>query len=332
MSKSVGNVIEPRQAIRGIQNKLPECGLDTLRFWVAHEYYKPHIQIGKDILEKFLKRTFEIRSILRFVTGNLCDLDKTQLLPYESLLPIDKYILHQLSSVLKQAVLNYEDMSLNKSIISIENFFLTQVSSFYVNSVRDRLYCEARSSLERRSSQTALYHVLTKSLAMLGPILPHMSEEAFQHCPILKQTGDSLFRSNEVDLSADPNWSNEEVSTLFSALSHIRAAFYEEIQSEKMSVYEVNVECSQNLFDLIQSAGMVSDSWLTELFSCSKVQYSVASGQSKAQLVTINEVGYSFRLEASKNQQAFACSRCRRYTSMADNALCQRCSEVLKSL
>ena len=331
MSKSVGNVIEPRQAIRGVQNKLPECGLDTLRFWVAHEYYKPHIQIGKAVLEKFLKRTFEIRSILRFVTGNLSDFDKSHLLPYESLLPTDKFILNQLSSTLEQVVDNYEDININKSILTIENFFLTQLSSFYINSVRDRLYCEARGSLERRSSQTALYHVLTKSLAMLGPILPHVSEEAFQNS-ILKQTGDSLFRSDEFHFNTDPSWSNEQIAALYGALGHVRDAFYEEIQSEKMALYEVNIECTQNLYDLMQSTGLAADSWLTELFGCSQVQYSVSLDQSHPKSFTINGVEYSFKLRAAKNQRVFACNRCRRYKSNGEDVLCHRCTEVLKRL
>ena len=133
MSKSIGNVIEPRQAIQGIPGKLPSCGLDVLRFWIAHEYYKPQIQIGKTILEKFHKRTFEIRSILRFIIGNLHDLDvkklDQQLIPYEAILPIDKYLLHQLNSLIDLVVTNYDEMQLNKTICLIENFLLTQVSS-----------------------------------------------------------------------------------------------------------------------------------------------------------------------------------------------------------
>jgi isoleucyl-tRNA synthetase len=142
MSKSIGNVIEPRQAIVGIPNKLPQCGLDTLRFWIAHEYYKPQIQIGSNILEKFLKRTFEIRSILRFIVGNLSDLNAEQLnlIEYESLLPIDKYILNSLNSLLESVTYSYEEMNLNRVVTLIENFYLANLSSFYIKSVKDRLY------------------------------------------------------------------------------------------------------------------------------------------------------------------------------------------------
>lgn len=338
MSKSVGNVIEPRQAIRGVPNKLPECGLDTLRFWICHEYYKSHIQIGKNVLEKFLKRTFEIRSILRFVTGNLNDLnyDKLQeeLIDYESLLPIDKILLSQLSNTLNLVVANYEDMNLNKSILQIESFFITQLSSFYINSVRDRLYCESANGFKRRSAQTALYHVLCKSLMILGPIMPHLSEEAF-HYSILKRMGKSddysLFRS-EMSFLPHPKWDNKEINELFLILTKIRGAFFEIVQSEKMSIYTVNIECCKGLHKLLETNSNMSDSWLIEAFGCSSLSYKQFDSSDNSldkKTIDIDGIEYSFRLTASKNEAAFICNRCRRYASGQEDTICPRCSEVI---
>ena len=100
-----------------------------------------------------MKRTFEIRSILRFIVGNLSDLNAEQLnlIEYESLLPIDKYILNSLNSLLESVTDSYEEMNLNRVVTLIENFYLANLSSFYIKSVKDRLYCEKKDSFERKS-------------------------------------------------------------------------------------------------------------------------------------------------------------------------------------
>ena len=341
MSKSIGNVIEPRQAIHGIPGKLPACGLDVLRFWIAHEYYKPHIQIGKAILEKFHKRTFEIRSILRFITGNLNDLDVNkldqQLVPYEAILPIDKYLLHQLNSLIDLVVTNYDEMQLNKTICLIENFFLTQVSSFYIKSVRDRLYCESLESLERRSCQTTLYYLLTKSLLMIAPILPHLAEEAFYFSILQKKPNKmndySLFRS-DFKLETNPVWYNKSIEELFLVVDQFRTCFFDQIQSEKMTIFEVNIKCNQQLYDLLETYSKTSNDWLLECLGCSKLNIAKINEETNCQdlkIVKLNEIDYGFELRVKKLTDQFFCSRCRRYTSHRENEICFRCVNVLKS-
>ncbi len=337
MSKSIGNVINPRQAIYGVQNKLPECGLDTLRFWISHEYHKSHIQIGKNVLEKFLNRTFEIRSILRFITSNLNDMnpDNLKLLDYESLLPLDKILLNQLDIVIKQVAANYDDLNLNKSILQIENFFLTHLSSLYINSVRDRLYCERIDSVKRRSAQTTLYHAFCKSLVMLAPIMPHLSEEAFSYS-ILNRISNrpddySLFRSN-LNFSSDSKWDNSEINKISTILTKLRGVFYEEIQSEKIGLFEVNIECCTNLYNLLKTA----DSSLEEIFGCSTIEYNKCdmnsfSREENMKTIEIGEQIYFFRLEAKKNLGLSSCLRCRRFVSSQQNQLCSRCYDIIKN-
>jgi len=337
MSKSVGNVIEPRQAIHGVQNKLPECGLDTLRFWICQEYHKSHIQIGKNILEKFLKRTFEIRSILRFITSNLNDMDpdNLQLLDYESLLPLDKILLNQLDVAIKQIVTNYEDMNLNKSVLQIENFFLTHLSSLYINSVRDRLYCEKRDCFKRKSAQTALYHVLCKSLVILAPIMPHLCEEAFHHSVLNRISNRpedySLFRSN-LNFSTDSKWDNKEINEISQVLTKLRGAFFETIQSEKIGLFQVNIKCCNNLFKLLK----IADSSLEEIFGCSTLTYSECDilnlvNEQNMKKFEIGKNTYFFRLDTQKKVGVFSCPRCRRFTSTHDEKLCSRCDNIINS-
>lgn len=343
MSKSIGNVIEPVQAIKGVQNKLPQSGLDTLRFWIAHEYYKPQIQIGSQILEKFIKRVFEIRSVLRFVVGNLNDLSdpSKELIDYDQLLPIDKYILSKLSNVLETVVENYDEMNLSKSLNLLENFFLTQLSSFYIKSVKDRLYCDKLESVERRSAQTALFHVLVKSLLMIGPIMPHLAEEAF-HYSILRKLNPnnisdySLFRS-EFSYNSDKKWSNKKIEVLFEIVEKLRVKFYEKIQSDNSAMYEIELVCNHDLYNLLNDINKSTGSacWLSECFACANIELKLSdSCQTLSDNLTANidTANYLFSLNAQKLTDKHACNRCRKLNCDSINSLCNRCNRVLNSI
>jgi isoleucyl-tRNA synthetase len=325
MSKSIGNVIEPIQAIRGIQNKLPQAGIDVLRFWVTHEYYKPQIQIGPQIIEKFIKRVFEIRSILRFIVGNLNDMDGN-LVEYENMLPLDKYILNRLNDLLETVVENYEDYNLSKSLITTENFFLTQLSSFYIKSIKDRLYCDSKNSFKRRSAQSALYHILSKSLVMLAPILPHLTEEAYYHS-ILKinknNDQDTLFRSN-LNMNINQEWNDKSIDSLFEIVEKIRNKYYNLIQSENSAIYDIKLECNQELYNLLKKYD--ANEWLIECFGCSNLHINQNNNNNN-----LNEIN-SFQLTVDKiNDKKHVCIRCRKYNSNEQNTLCDRCNKVISN-
>ncbi len=340
MSKSVGNVIEPIQAIKGVQNKLPQAGLDTLRFWIAHEYYKPQIQIGPQILDKFIKRVFEVRSILRFLVGNLNDLNvENDLIDYDRMQPIDKYILNRLNDLLAITTSNYENYNLNKALTAIENFFLTELSSFYIKSVKDRLYCESKTGLKRRSAQTAVYHLLTKSLVMLGPILPHLSEEAFFYSILSKNnnsnTDYSLFRS-ELNFDLNKKWSDRSVDELFEIIQRIRENYFELVQSDNAATYDINLKCNKELFGLLESNGNDS-SWLIECFGCSEFhltrQDSLTSNSFK--LSNNSTAEYAFMLSVEKiADKKRVCTRCKKYVLLSDGEkhVCDRCLNIISSI
>ena len=198
MSKSLGNIIEPIQVIKGFpKKKIPQCGNDVLRFWLLSEYHKNNIPIGADILDKILKRVFEMRSIIRHLLGNINDFKIDQIVEYSLLNEPDKYLLHQLNQLVKQTVENYEDLNLNKILIPIETFLLGDVSGFYVKYSKDRLYCEHKNSFERKSAQTVMFHTFEKILIMLAPVLPHLTEEAFKNSSFYdkKPNAASIFQS-----------------------------------------------------------------------------------------------------------------------------------------
>ena len=332
MSKSVGNIIEPTHAINGnSKNKLPQSGLDTLRFWVAHEYYKPQIQIGGKILEKFIKRVFEIRSLLRFMVGNLNDfsnLDK-YLINYESLEPIDKYILGRLRETFILVEENYYDMHFNKALNILENFFLSELSSFYIKSIKDRLYCDDANSLTRRSAQTTLYNILKMSLLMIGPIMPHLAEEAF-HYSVLKQNQNdsSLFRS-DYSYTVPQEWNNQAINQKFELIFSVRDKFFEQLKTENAALYDITLECDKNAYDLLAQSDRFSD-----YFGCASVKIKLVNDATSntdfVQYVLKDGKMYSCLLTKIKTEN-LSCNRCRKYTSIKENVLCERCSKIMNA-
>ena len=173
-----------------------------------------------------------------------------------------------------------------------------------------------------------MYHVLSKSLVMLGPIMPHVCEEAF-HYSILKQASPSndysLFRS-ELNFDRDPKWMNNSIKSLFTIIASMRSVFFEIIQSEKMSVFEVRIECSPELYQLLNSMKPS----LIDIFGCSNVTYTLMNDSlADSKQVEVNGCIYAFKVTANKTKTSFACNRCRRYTSSKDNQICDRCMQVI---
>lgn len=325
MSKSVGNVIEPIHAITGnAKLKLPQAGLDTLRFWIAHEYHKPKIQIGPNILDKFLKRSFEIRSIVRFLVANLYDfnVDPSSHVAYESLFPIDKYILGKFAQLTHGVIENYDDMNLNKVINLIENFLLTQLSSFYIKSVKDRLYCDHQTSLERRAAQTTIFEVLTRLLLLLAPIMPHLAEEAFRNS-ILSSAGSCLFRSsfNLHTVKTPTEWTNESMDNLFENLVFkIKQNFYEQIKSSNSSLYVVDLTCNESAYkQLNEHTKDPGHKWLVECLQSSKLNLKLSNDHKSSD---------EFLLSV-KNSENFNCLRCRKCVNSRENDYCERCKKIL---
>ncbi len=251
------------------------------------------------------------------------------MISYEDLLPIDKYILNSLTQTFDLVNHNFKEMNLNKSVNTIESFFLTQLSSFYIKSVKDRLYCDKKDSFTRRSAQTALYHTLVKSLIMLGPIMPHLAEEAF-HYSILKKHQDScLFRSDFSFSSEDHvSWKNKNIEDLFELIFCLRDKFFELLKSENAALYDISLECDEKTFEALKSVTN-----LAECFSCAslEIKRNPLLTNKYEELISLNGQSYSCSLLIAKTKN-YMCNRCRKFNSTKEAELCSRCSSVVECI
>ena len=175
MSKSIGNTIYPQEVIK-------KYGADILRLWVASADYKADIKISNDILKQLSEVYRKIRNTFRYIIGNLYDFDpQNDCLPYEQLLEIDKWALGRNEEVKEKVTEAYENYEFHMLYHSIHNFCTIDLSSFYLDILKDRLYAEKPASKERRAAQTTMYHILMDLIVMLTPVLSFTTEETWRY-------------------------------------------------------------------------------------------------------------------------------------------------------
>ncbi len=174
MSKSLGNGILPKEIVE--QN-----GADILRLWVASSDYHADIRISKEILKQLSDAYRKIRNTARFILGNLHDFDPdADPVAFHELLPIDRWALYKLDEVNQRVRRGYDTFEFHQVYHAIHNFCVVDLSNFYLDVIKDRLYVERPNSKERRAAQTAMYRILDGMTRLISPILAYTSDEIWQ--------------------------------------------------------------------------------------------------------------------------------------------------------
>ena len=169
MHKSLGNAVSPDEVIK-------DYGADMLRLWVASADYTQDMRISKDIMKQLSQAYLKIRNTARYMLGNLCDFEPDRdLVPAEHLMELDRYALHTFNELAKTARAAYDRYEFHAVYRAVYNFCVVDMSNFYLDIIKDRLYCGAEA--ERRSAQTALYHILDGMTRLIAPILAFTSDE-----------------------------------------------------------------------------------------------------------------------------------------------------------
>jgi isoleucyl-tRNA synthetase len=192
MSKSLGNVVDPARIISGGPNKKlePAYGADTLRLWVSSVNYSDDaVSIGAEIMKIVADRAFKLRNTMRFLLGSLSDFDPAQhAVPYAQLPSLDKHMLGKLGAVVSEVDHAYQDHQFSRIGNVLYQFATVDLSAFYFQVAKDRLYISAQDDFRRRSCQTVLAALLEQLSVAVAPILPHLAEEVWQNIPYEKPT------------------------------------------------------------------------------------------------------------------------------------------------
>ncbi|NEQ09673.1 MAG: isoleucine--tRNA ligase, partial [Moorea sp. SIO4E2] len=212
MSKSLGNILEPAIIIEGGKNhkKEPPYGADVLRLWVSSVDYSSDVPISQSILKQLADVYRKIRNTARFLLGNLNDFDPAKhRVPVQELPELDRYMLHRITEVFEDVTDAFESYQFFRFFQSVQNFCVIDLSNFYLDIAKDRLYISAPNSPRRRSCQTVLQIALENLAKAIAPVLCHMAEDIWQYLPYQK-SHESVFESGWVKL--EEQWKNPELA------------------------------------------------------------------------------------------------------------------------
>ncbi len=221
-SKSLGNVVDPKVVIEGGKNQKeePPYGVDVLRLWVSSVDYTSDVPLGKNILKQLADVRNKIRNTARFLLGNLHDFDpEKDTVPFEQLPDLDRYMLHRMTEVFNDVTKAFESFQFFRFFQTVQNFCVVDLSNFYLDVAKDRLYISATHSFRRRSCQTVLRVALENLARAIAPVLSHMAEDIWQYLPY-KTPYKSVFESGWVQL--DEQWYNPELAELWQQLRQVR--------------------------------------------------------------------------------------------------------------
>ncbi len=302
MSKSEGNVISPQQVIQ-------EYGSDILRWWVASAEFRNDISLSKNILNQTREAFSKIRNTLRFCLSNLYDFNAgSDLFPYENLNELDQTILSQVHRLIEKIRLCYENFEFHKITHYLHDFCAVDLSALYLDMVKDRLYCGERQSKERKSTQTALYHIVDALTPLLAPILVFTAEDIYHH---FKPSEKFLSIHLQSFPNANPLYSEPARLERWKKIVKIRETVYQQL--EKMRNEKVITSFLEAEVDLTLPEDIPFSDW-ESFFIVSKVN--VRKGPFT---ITVSK--------ASGNK----CERCWKYLEL-ENGFCERCRQVLEHL
>ncbi|KAI8087562.1 tRNA synthetases class I-domain-containing protein [Thamnidium elegans] len=278
MSKSIGNTLEPALFVEGGKDKKknPAYGTDVLRYWVANCEYTRDVTIGPSIMGIMSDSLRKIRTTARFLLGNLHDFKEENYIEYDKLQEVDKYMLHELYKYNDRVTSAYNDFAFNKVAQNIQNFTNSTLSSFYFDTIKDRLYNEPASSESRRMTQTVLYEILKSYTTSIAPFVCHTAEEIYENYKAITPNPESsIFKTGWV--IPHDKWNNEPLNQKWSLLLELKGEINQALESARQEKYirssqeaEVSLYLNKesNMNKLVES---MPDTELASLFMTSQV-------------------------------------------------------------
>ncbi|MCL2335383.1 MAG: class I tRNA ligase family protein, partial [Endomicrobia bacterium] len=312
MSKSLGNSIPPEQIIA-------KYGADVLRLWIASSDYREDIRISDEILKGLSDAYRKIRNTIRFLLGNIGGFDHKKALPFKDMQEIDKYALSRLQELINQTTSAYESYEFHKAAASVNNFCTVFLSGFYLDALKDILYCNKPGSKERLSAQSAMFEICSALVRLVAPIISFTAEEAWKEIvKISPSLPKSVFLADFPVMQSKRILQAETLEKWEKMLEVRQRALgsYEKLRQDK--IIGSNLEAALNISYGTKYAEAFKDAYLLSLALGSWDIKSSASGDEE-----------SLSVEAAKSEYG-KCARCWRHVAGINaDELCPRCAEAL---
>lgn len=320
MSKSLGNTVAPAKIYQ-------QYGADILRLWVAATDYRGEMTVSDEIFNRVADSYRRIRNTARFMLSNLNGFDPEHAVPAEEMLALDYWIVRQCQLLRNEIVGHYHEYNFLNVYQRIHNFCVIELGGFYLDVIKDRQYTTATESLARRSTQTALYHVVELLSRMIAPILSFTADEIFKEIP--GQRALSVFLTDMSDGIAELPESAEFSDGFWKKVMAVKTAVNRELEIKRAEKLigsglsaEVDLYCDTGLMQTLQRLGeelrfvlIVSRATLNPL------------EQAPAVAATTDLEGLSLQVCASAHEK---CERCWHHREdvgqdAAHPTLCARC-------
>ena len=321
MSKSIGNTIAPDDII-------PKYGADILRLWVASTDYHADVRISDGILKQLSESYRKIRNTARFILGNLNDFDPNKdMVSDDELFELDKYALMLTNDLIKKVNEAYDNFEYHIIYHAVHNFCVVDMSNFYLDILKDRLYVEKADSLSRRSAQTAIYKILDTLTLILAPILSFTADEIWNYMPHTE----------------DKNVEN----IVFNDIPKTNLIADDEVIKEKYQQLEQIREDIKKALELARNAKVIGSSLEAKLQIFADADYDLLDGF-KAELATLCIVSDVELIKGEGGEHkgdrvgvtvthadGEKCERCWTYSDTVGcdhdhPTVCKRCAEILK--
>lgn len=326
MSKSLSNGVAPEKIVE-------KYGADILRLWVASSDYHADIRISPEILKQLTEVYRKIRNTARFILGNISDFDPDKdAVSFDSLHEVDRWALSKLNDLLENAKNYYDNFEFYGLYHSIHNFCVVDMSNFYLDIIKDRLYCELKDGVKRRAAQTAMFIILDAFTRLIAPILSFTSEEIWSAMPHRKSDDVKSVFYNDMYFSVDVNCDEgfyEKWNEIHSIRNVVKKAL-EEKRAMKVIGSSLDAKvilyCDDNNYDFVNGvSNQLSTAFLVSMVEVKR------NGEGEYKF---DSLGISVDVEKSRGNK---CERCWTYSESVGEdhkhpTLCDRCAEVIKNI
>ena len=314
MSKSLGNGVSPID----VSNKF---GADILRLWALSSDYSMDVNLSDDILKGISDVYRKIRNTARYILGNTYDYDPEKPVAYEDLQEIDKWALTRLNKLIKDCTKDYDTYSFGNCYHDVNQFCVVDMSSFYLDIIKDRLYTEKADSVARRAAQTTMYYILDALVKILTPMISFTAEEIWSAMNHTKKENVESPMLADYPVSND-EWDNKEIAEKWEKIIKVKNIVAKDLELARA---EKTIGNSLDAKVTIYAEGE-EYKFLKENEELIKLVL-IVSGLEIQENNRKQEEKLGVKVEHATGEK---CERCWMYNDHLEDGLCPRCKEVLE--
>ncbi|NIA17070.1 MAG: class I tRNA ligase family protein, partial [Planctomycetes bacterium] len=313
-SKSLGNYVSA-------QDEIDRYGSDILRLWVGSVNYQEDMRCSDALIGRSREAYRKIRNTIRYLLGNTDDFNPAvDSVAYDKMFEIDKWAMQQLQKVISNVTKAYDEFMFHRVFTHIYNFCTIEMSSIYMDVLKDRLYCDSAAGLSRRSAQTAMHKILDSLIRLLAPVLVHTAEEAYAAMKFKSEDVPGVHLASFPKLDKSIDWQRDEQK--WEKLMSLRNDVF--LQLERLR-NEGKIASNQEAALLIRTddeeiLSLLDDFGTADFAALCIVSEVTVQNEKSDQLITVAKSSHR------------KCRRCWNYWPSVTDDICSRCSEVIAKL